>query len=648
MFKSWSLFKKLVLANILYSIPVIALIWMMVGAQNVNIDFGVQEKMGNLAQRPMESLLQSLLRLRTEPLQSWSSVQEDALKNLETLKGAFDQVGANLQFDQVGLDKRNRGHIEISKFETRLKDFFEQKTSLDAAKRLETLNGLVSDVRTMITHAGDTSNLILDPDLDSYYLMDITLLALPQTQDRIAEIKQFVLSRGETLTQEEKVQVAVYSALLKQSDLDRILGDLQTTLNEDANFYGVSEGLKANLAPAIEAYSKEAQALISVLQKISETGVVQDRAVFAKVADAAFETSFKSWFVAVDELDQLLNKRIDQLNMQKFQSLALAILALLIAVAILFWISSSFNSNMKNVIGALKEAVTKAQSSSDNLTDLSDKLSSMSDEQASAVQQTSSAMHEIESMIQTTLSNVSTAKEKAEKSVISANGTRESVQSLSAAIEEISKTNEQVLLQMQQSQAEMSGITSMITEIGSKTKIINDIVFQTKLLSFNASVEAARAGEAGKGFSVVAEEVGNLAQMSGTASNEISNMLSTSIEKVNFIAEQTGSKVGNLIDDSRERMSSGARLVEECQSAIQEILQRIEEMMSNTSSIHLAAEEQSKGIEEVTKALVRLDEMARKNMEMSRETAQQSQIVVEQAKSLMAVSDMVQEAVMGK
>jgi hypothetical protein len=43
---------------------------------------------------------------------------------------------------------------------------------------------LVQDVRDMITHAGDTSNIILDPDLDSYYMMDITLLALPQTQAR--------------------------------------------------------------------------------------------------------------------------------------------------------------------------------------------------------------------------------------------------------------------------------------------------------------------------------------------------------------------------------------------------------------------------------------------------------------------------------
>ena len=61
-----------------------------------------------------------------------------------------------------------------------------------------------------------------------------------------------------------------------------------------------------------------------------------------------------------------------------------------------------------------------------------------------------------------------------------------------------------------ESNKEIQEIVKVIAEIGNKTKVINDIVFQTKLLSFNASVEAARAGENGKGFAVVAEEVGKL------------------------------------------------------------------------------------------------------------------------------------------
>ena len=78
-------------------------------------------------------------------------------------------------------------------------------------------------------------------------------------------------------------------------------------------------------------------------------------------------------------------------------------------------------------------------------------------------------------------------------------------------------------------------ILGYIKSIEEKTKVINDIVFQTKLLSFNASVEAARAGEQGKGFAVVAEEVGNLATMSGTSAEEISKLLESSISHIESI-----------------------------------------------------------------------------------------------------------------
>ena len=77
----------------------------------------------------------------------------------------------------------------------------------------------------MITQAGETSNLILDPDLNSYYLMDITLLALLQMQDRIADILAFLFLSDTKLNMESTAKTAVYSALLKQSDLDRVTAD---------------------------------------------------------------------------------------------------------------------------------------------------------------------------------------------------------------------------------------------------------------------------------------------------------------------------------------------------------------------------------------------------------------------------------------
>jgi hypothetical protein len=72
--------------------------------------------------------------------------------------------------------------------------------------------------------------------------MDATLVGLPQTQDRLASMKstgEDILSRP-AMTDIERVQLAVMSALLKESDLDRITADVQTSLTEDQNFYGVS------------------------------------------------------------------------------------------------------------------------------------------------------------------------------------------------------------------------------------------------------------------------------------------------------------------------------------------------------------------------------------------------------------------------
>lgn len=107
---------------------------------------------------------------------------------------------------------------------------------------------------------------------------------------------------------------------------------------------------------------------------------------------------------------------------------------------------------------------------------------------------------------------------------------------------------------IKEASSSLEGIITMIGDINKKTKIINEIVFETKLLSFNASIEAARAGQYGKGFAVVAQEIGNLALMSGKAALGISSLLDSSTnqvkELINYI--QTKIKEGeNATDDCK-------------------------------------------------------------------------------------------------
>src|SRR6202007_2185187 len=117
--------------------------------------------------------------------------------------------------------------------------------------------------------------------------------------------------------------------------------------------------------------------------------------------------------------------------------------------------------------------------------------------------------------------------------------------------------NDHVMDQIKQSNEKVADIVKVISEIGNKTKVINDIVFQTKLLSFNASVEAARAGEHGRGFAGVCRGVGNLAEMSGKSAKEISSLLEESVSRVETMVAETRQTVAGLMNRSRSIVETG-------------------------------------------------------------------------------------------
>lgn len=100
---------------------------------------------------------------------------------------------------------------------------------------------------------------------------------------------------------------------------------------------------------------------------------------------------------------------------------------------------------------------------------------------------------------------------------------------------------------------------AILDQIASKTSLINEIVFQTKLLSFNASVEAARAGEHGKGFSVVAEEIGKLAISSGKAALEIEDIVQSGIKTLKLSLENTEALIMQTLANQKEQINTGVQ-----------------------------------------------------------------------------------------
>lgn len=272
--------------------------------------------------------------------------------------------------------------------------------------------------------------------------------------------------------------------------------------------------------------------------------------------------------------------------------------------------------------------------SSKQIADVSARISEASTQQAASLQETVSSVDEISAMVERNADSATSSSKASEMSLTAALRGKEKVEQMMDSISSISKGNDEIISSIQKSNQEINEIVHVIQVISDKTKVINDIVFQTKLLSFNASVEAARAGEHGKGFAVVAEEVGSLATMSGKAATEITDMLDKSVYRVTQIVEGTRSIMDTLIRTSKDKVDFGTKTAKECSGALDEIMQNVAKVNEMVREISTASQEQATGIREITKAMSELDQVTQQNSSSSNDASLTARSLQEQAHKL--------------
>lgn len=266
-----------------------------------------------------------------------------------------------------------------------------------------------------------------------------------------------------------------------------------------------------------------------------------------------------------------------------------------------------------NIAGKLQGASSKVTSGSEESLKTSRYLSDATNEQASSLQETVSSIEEISKMIARNSDSADDSRVTSKRSYDSAQKGKRTVDEMLLSIQKIAENNAMAMGKMEESSKNTSEILEIIKEIDEKTKVINDIVFQTKLLSFNASVEAARAGEQGKGFAVVAEEVGSLAEMSGKASEEIKHLLEKSIGQVESIVSETVNVTKEVVASGAKTVQDGTDKANECKEAFDDILTNIENVSQRVEEIAEACREQSIGVQEITEAMRALDTVTHEN-----------------------------------
>jgi methyl-accepting chemotaxis protein len=334
---------------------------------------------------------------------------------------------------------------------------------------------------------------------------------------------------------------------------------------------------------------------------------------------------------------------ISNINKKKqFESIMTIIFVLsgtLIGTIIVYFVNESVNKLTSKVFNEIYTLSDRLTSTANDLSNKSRELSEATTEEAAAIQETAASLHEVTAMVQRNTENAGKSRDLSRMSRDASHHGLESVKKMKDAMEEIQKTQSNIISSVDEGNKKIGEIVGVISAIGDKTKIINDIVFQTKLLSFNASVEAARAGEQGKGFAVVAEEVGNLAQMSGKASQEISEMLDQSIQRVTLIVDETKVNVEKIVYLGKEKITNGTSIAIDCARSLEDVVSKIEEVNRTIDEISIASNEQSQGISGINAAVGQLDSTTQQNSEIATQTFESSKELSDQSNHLRNMVD---------
>lgn len=130
----------------------------------------------------------------------------------------------------------------------------------------------------------------------------------------------------------------------------------------------------------------------------------------------------------------------------------------------------------------------------------------------------------------------------------------------------------------------MEEINETSSQIANIIKTIEDISFQTNILSLNASIEAARAGEAGKGFAVVAGEVGQLAGKTAEAAKNTTALIKTSLRAVEngtVMANETASMLSKIVNETDDT----AKVIDHIAAASQEQADSVKQILTGMDQI---------------------------------------------------------------
>ena len=623
---------RLYLVFALFMVPVGYLIYSLITTQNIAIDTATMERQGNRYIQVLREAQAALIGVAAK-----ESLAPEVLSKAEADHGA-------------GLD-----------------------TAEDVRKLIAELgkpDDARATLRDLISKIGDASGLILDPDIDSFYVMDATVVNLPDLIDRTFELTRLAveIALKDTLTVDDRTAYLIGKGGL-QSTASNLASDFSHAYkgSVDGSVKAHLDGLYGKVTTLIPRLLAAADDV--VLKKVEVGDPASVQALGRETLLALHEVNI----AAALDLDRLLANRTDGFLSDRWTKLGVTFAMFVVIFAFggaqvlrrVVRPIEAMTEAMGELAGGNKAVEIPGAGRSDELGRMAkamlvfrdnmiradrfaeqerveqearqqraDRIEAMISEfdqvMSTVVQSVASAATQLQSDAQGLSATADQTNRQAGAVATAAEEASSNVQAVASATEELTasvgeisrqvgdsmKIAELAVAEANRTNHTVAGLSNAAHKIGEVVQLITDIASQTNLLALNATIEAARAGDAGKGFAVVATEVKNLATQTAKATDDIQAQVAQ-MQSVTAVAVEAIREITETIRRMSDIATAIATAVEEQGAATGEIARNVLHASNGTREV-------SQNIGGVTEAAGSTGQMAGQALSAARELAQQS------------------------
>lgn len=677
---------KFAFISLFLIIPFAVSMYLFFSSNNHDIDFNQNERNGVEYNLPLKNLIMYVQQHRDE-MDSYLKGNTSSKNEIVELEDKIDDVVKTIdekdgKLNEVLLigDKWNKAKAEWMTLKSKA-------FSLSESESFEQHTAFINDyLLALHVYINDKSNLTLDPDLDSYYLMDITMFVQMPYSEKLnqAMFEAETLAAKNQVTFDDKKSLTSLTTEIKNLS-DRIKGDIEIAVRENKSYLeDATWKNRSNVEPINKSVEESTAATEEFLKVINEKLIDSDTPgvtleEIAGLAAKAIEGNFALYDKASDGLDGILKARVD--NYKEKNAIVIAISIIGLPLVFYFYIAFSLSIiesasvieratlniaegdltaridiYTKDELGRVGLAYNSMIESLNNTIsankNLAVEVASTANELAESVDQSAKATEQITMTMQSMAEGADVQVKAADKSSKLMEEMAQGVEDIarrasvvSTSTLEAAKEAEQGNVMIKKAVEQMNSINVSVNNlsyvvktlsersqsIGQTLEIITGIAAQTNLLALNAAIEAARAGEHGRGFAVVAEEVRKLAELSAESVHQIASLNKE-------IQNDTVRAAGAMEEGSRE-VKNGISVIHETGETFQRILKGVRGVADEIQKVSAASQQISASSSEVKSAVSEMNHVARESVASAQSVAATSEEQMGTAENISSLAD---------